>query len=109
MWLQVACTNNDPRVVAGYFKDCVCRLGGDDFQHLEVLACLSSCPTGCPTIVRADRGTENVHIERLQRYFRRNGTDAFAGEKSFLYGKSTANQVLYSTLFTEQLYCEKDK
>ena len=28
----------------------------------------------------------------LQRFFRRNGTDAIAGEKRFLYGKSVTNQ-----------------
>lgn len=48
---------------------------------------------GCPSVVRADRGTENANVARMQRFFRRNGDDCFFGEKSFMYGRSTANQV----------------
>jgi len=28
LWLKVASTNNDPYVIAGYFLDCVTKLGG---------------------------------------------------------------------------------
>lgn len=49
--------------------------------------------SGTARIVRADPGTENVKVEVLQKFFRANGQDSFAGEKSFMYGKSTANQV----------------
>lgn len=45
-------------------------------------------------IVRADCGTENVVIAGLQRFFRSQATDDFSGNKSFLYGKSSANQLL---------------
>ena len=48
---------------------------------------------GCPTILRADRGTENSIIAFIQPFFRHGGDDAFAGQKSFMYGRSTANQV----------------
>lgn len=48
---------------------------------------------GTARIVRADRGTENVKVEILQKFFRADGQDSFAGEKSFMYGKSTTNQV----------------
>jgi len=37
-------------------------------------------------------GTENGHVEQIQRFLRRNAADRFAGDRSFLYGKSTANQ-----------------
>ena len=39
-----------------------------------------------------DTGTENVNIAAMQRFFRRDGTDVFGEEKSFLYGKSVFNQ-----------------
>ena len=44
------------------------------------------------TIVRGDRGTENVFVARIQRHLRENHSDSFAGEKSFLYGRSVSNQ-----------------
>ena len=49
---------------------------------------------GAPRIVRADCGTENVVVAGLQRFFRSNAADDFSGDKSFLYGKSSANQVV---------------
>ena len=49
--------------------------------------------SGTARIVRADRGTENVKVEVLQKVSRANGRDSFAGDKSFMYRKSTANQV----------------
>lgn len=48
---------------------------------------------GCPSVVRADRGTENANVATMQRFFRRNDGDCFSGDKSFMYGRSTANQV----------------
>ena len=45
-----------------------------------------------PQILRADRGSENVLIGGLQRFFRREHGDAFSGVRSFRYGSSTANQ-----------------
>ena len=73
MWLEVG-PSNDPSVIAQYFVDCVRQIGGT------------------PRVMRADGGTENVNVAALQRFFRRNGNDAMAGEKSFLYGKSVTNQ-----------------
>lgn len=49
---------------------------------------------GCPTLLRTDRGTENANVAFLQPFLRRDGEDSFAGEKSFMYGRSTSNQVL---------------
>lgn len=74
LWPEVGPTNNDPMITAQYFIDCV--------QQLR----------GLPRVVRGDCGTENIHIAAVQRFMRRNGGDNMAGEKSFLYGKSVANQ-----------------
>lgn len=42
--------------------------------------------------VCADRGTENGCVAEMQKFMRRNHMDSFAGQRSFLYGQSTANQ-----------------
>ncbi|XP_060713398.1 uncharacterized protein LOC132837645 [Tachysurus vachellii] len=41
-------------------------------------------------------GTENSVIMDVQRYLRRGEADQLAGERSFIYGKSTANQRIES-------------
>lgn len=74
MWLEVGSTNNDPRVVANYFLDCVKQVGGT------------------ATVVCADYGTENVKVAGMQRFFRRDCPDSLSGSKSFMYGKSVSNQ-----------------
>lgn len=74
VWLEVASSNNDPRVIAQYFLDYARELGGT------------------ARIIRGDRGTENVNIAAIQRFFRRSMDDDFAADKSFMYGKSTSNQ-----------------
>ena len=74
LWLEVGPSNNDPRVTSQYFIDCIRQV------------------KGIPRVIRSDCGTENVYIAAIQRYLRRNGHDGMAGVKSFLYGKSTANQ-----------------
>ena len=74
MWLEVGPSNNDPSIIAQYFVDCVRQIGGT------------------PRMIRADCGTENVCVAALQRFFRRDGNDTMAGDKSFLYGKSVSNQ-----------------
>ena len=62
------------RDIAGYFTSSV----------------INEC--GCPRRVRADRGTENSKVRNVQRLLRRNHQDSLAGEKSFVYGQSIANQ-----------------
>ena len=71
-------TNNDPKVIADYFTSSIARLGG------------------CPARFRADRGTENGHVENAMVFLRRNHLDCFAGDRSFIYGRSTANQRIES-------------
>lgn len=74
LWMEAYTTNSDPKVVASYFIKTVSGIGG------------------CPERIRADRGTEQVSVEEMQMFLRRNHPDSFAGERSFLYGRSTANQ-----------------
>lgn len=74
LWLHVSLTNNDPAVIAGYY-----------LNYLEK-------NLHAPRILRCDLGTENTTIEVLQPFFRYHCNDEFAGVKSFMYGKSTANQ-----------------
>ena len=74
LWLEVGTTNNDPKVIAEYFCDCVKQL------------------KGVPRIVRADEGTENCNVAAIQCFLRRNCHDVFAGDKSFMYGRSVSNQ-----------------
>ena len=63
MWLEVSTSNNDLRVVAKYYLDCVRQIGAT------------------PSIVRADCGTENVKISGIQRFFRRDDNDSLLALK----------------------------
>ena len=45
--------------------------------------------------LRCDLGTENTTLAFIQPYLRQLGSDNFAGEKSFRYGRSTSNQARY--------------
>ena len=76
LWLEVVKTNNDPRVTARLFLDAVMQL------------------KGCPMIVRSDCGTENGIVAATQCSFRASGNDAFAGERSHIYGPSHSNHHL---------------
>ena len=77
LWLEASVTNNNPRVVARYFCNCVKQVGG------------------VPRIDR-DNGTENCNVAGIQRFFRRDGDDAFSGDKIFMYGRSISNQRIES-------------
>ena len=59
----------------------------------------SSYHKGTAMRIRGDHGTENSTVAALQNIFRAEGTDNFAGERSFQYGKSIANQVFFSCFF----------
>ncbi|KAE8577806.1 hypothetical protein XENTR_v10023069 [Xenopus tropicalis] len=74
IWMEAFTTNSNPKVIANYFIDAVTLRGG------------------CPERIRTDHGTENGHIEQMQKFLRRQQTDNYAGERSFMYGRSTANQ-----------------
>ena len=74
MWLEVGRSNNNSRVIASYFLGCVNEL------------------SGVPRIISGDQGTEKVNVADMQCFFRRDAQDDFAGQKSFLYGRSVSNQ-----------------
>ena len=74
LWLEEASSNDDPKIVAQYYLDCVRQLGAT------------------ARIIRGDRGTENVNVAAVQRFFRRSSQDDLSREKSCIYGKSTSNQ-----------------
>ena len=62
LWLEVASSNNDPKIVAQYYLDCVRQLGA------------------AARIILGDRGTEMVNVAAIQRFFRRSSEDDFSGE-----------------------------
>eukprot|EP00079_Xenopus_tropicalis_P021786 XP_012813290.1 PREDICTED: uncharacterized protein LOC105946561 [Xenopus tropicalis] len=74
IWMEAFTTNSNPKVIANYFIDAV------------------TLRDGCPERICADHGTENGHIEQMQKFLRRPQTDNYAGERSFMHGRSTANQ-----------------
>ncbi|XP_078799348.1 uncharacterized protein LOC110016040 isoform X2 [Oryzias latipes] len=78
MWMEAYTTNSDPKVIADYYINTVTRVGG------------------CPQRLRADPGTENAHIREMQMFLRRHHADHHAGQQSFIYGSSTANQRIES-------------
>ena len=78
MWLASR-SNNDPYEVCNYFCKLTCQMNG------------------VPHIIRADRGNENVNIERIQQLLRnKNEDDRSASGSTFLYGRSIANQRIES-------------
>lgn len=74
MWLHVSTTNNKPQVIAYYYLQCL-----EEFNLI-------------PSLIRSDRGTENTVIDILHMGLRYYHEDEDAGCKSFLKGKSTANE-----------------
>jgi hypothetical protein len=75
--MQANSSNSNPKVIAAYFVNAVTELGG------------------CPKIIRSDLGTENVHVNRLQHFFREDETGVVHGPCVF-QGRSTANQRIES-------------
>ena len=77
IWMNVYRTNNNPKIIGGYFLEAVKLVGG------------------CPKFVRGDYGTENKLVGDFQLFLRRNSTDATAGS-CYLDGASTCNQRIES-------------
>ncbi|XP_046579233.1 uncharacterized protein LOC124286835 [Haliotis rubra] len=73
VWLEAHKTSSDPRLIAGYFLQEVRRR------------------KGCPTRIRADKGTENGHVRDMLSFLRRNDQDQYANN-CFLVGSSNHNQ-----------------
>jgi hypothetical protein len=67
-------TNNNPRVIAGYFLETVEKYGGT------------------AKVIRGDFGTENTLVKELQRWFKRDSGDNI----DYIEGASTLNQRIES-------------
>ena len=93
MWLKLATTNHDPSVILFYFLETVQNVGGYIAFGLCMHYLLIFITAGCPTLIRADCGTENGLVAAVQYGLRSSGDDSLAGEKSFRYGTSPANVV----------------
>ena len=78
LWLEVNSTNKNSKVVAFHYLETVEQLGGVARR------------------VRSDNGTENTVIATLQQFFRWHDNDNFSARKSFIQGKSSANQRIES-------------
>ncbi|XP_061600124.1 uncharacterized protein LOC133462737 [Cololabis saira] len=78
LWLKCGKSNNDPRVIAQNYIECVAEFGV------------------CPMRLRTDCGTENGLMAALHCSLRSEHTDEFAGAKSHMYGTSTSNQRIES-------------
>ena len=78
LWLKLSSSNNNPKVLANYYLCCI--------KELNLI----------PRVVRGDRGTENVILCGMQRFFRRNHTDSQSKDRRLIYGHSTANQRIES-------------
>ncbi|CAH0555036.1 unnamed protein product [Brassicogethes aeneus] len=74
IWLKAGPNTNGPSVIAYHFMQTVTIKGG------------------CPQTLRADLGTENVIIERIQTNLKLERPDALSHLPGFLYGTSHANQ-----------------
>ena len=74
LWLEAGPSNNDPKIIAKYFIDCIREVGG------------------VPKLIRSDCGTENIYVAGIQRFLRMDCDDVMNGGQSFLYGKSVSNQ-----------------
>lgn len=77
LWLRAAETNNNPKVIGGYYIDTVKNLGG------------------CPRCIRADMGTENVEVKAMQTFLKEQNRQNYQCPP-FLVGKSPANQRIES-------------
>ena len=75
MWLRAGISNNNPKIVCSYYLNCI--------KDLNLY----------PMSIRADRGSENVMICGVQRYFNRIKQSA---RPSFMYGSSVRNQRIES-------------
>ncbi|CAC5399801.1 unnamed protein product [Mytilus coruscus] len=69
--VEAGVTNNDPKIVAGYYIQAVIK------------------KNGCSRSVRSNFGTENKYVDQMQRFFHRNGIDS---DHCYIYGSSTQNQ-----------------
>ena len=72
IWLNAYHTNNNPKLIGGYYIESLERLGA------------------CPCKVQGDCGTENVYVKQFQTYLLCDGRNG--QQIAYLEGTSTANQ-----------------
>ena len=77
--LKSSSSNKNPKVIANYY---LCLV-----KELNLV----------PRVIRGNRGTENVILWGIQRFFRRNHTDSQSKDRSFIYGHSKSNQRIESS------------
>lgn len=78
LWLEVAESNHDPKLIANYF--------------VKSVTAISAIPNG----IRADRGTENVIVAAIQRWLYWSIFGDNEAYNSFQYVRSTSNQRIES-------------
>ena len=87
LWLKTGMSNNNPKIIAGHYLECVKTMKGTVCMYTSLFCCDSNAhyhiSVGCPTLVRTDLGTENSTVAFLQPFLRRNGTDSLSSMKSF--------------------------
>ena len=96
LWMKVASTNYNPRVIGRYYLEAVAEAGGNTLIlisasiiiinlhcysliiiSMKIFPFLSFCYlTGCPTMLRGDYGTENTQLATFQVAFRLSGQEA---------------------------------
>ena len=93
MWLRLGSTNHDPHVILQYYLEVVDKING--YYGIVCLnpAILYQELLGCPSVIRMDKGTENILVASVQYALRSSHDDTFAGDKSFRYGSCPANIV----------------
>ncbi len=74
LWLEVAQSNKNPKVAATFYVN----------QVKEI--------NGCPVQLISDCGTENGIAASMQCFFRQDGNNELAGERSHKYCSSPSNQ-----------------
>lgn len=78
VWLKASYTNYNPRVISGNFLTSLEELGSG------------------PRTVRTDMGTENLHIEYIQKFLQSRNVEDQVGLPPFIYGTSQHNQRIES-------------
>ena len=74
LWLNICPFNKDSYIISDFYINYILNLKCD------------------LRTIRGDRGSKNVVVAGMQRYFRREYQDYMSGHSSFLFGSSTNNQ-----------------
>ena len=72
--LNICLSNNNPYIISYFYVNCISNL-----------KCV-------PRTIRGDRGSENVVLAVMRRYFRGEHQDSMSGHSSFLFGSFANNQ-----------------